>query len=91
MQITNIEFKNIYRDGEKQHLKAVLNITLDNQLVIRGAKIIEGLTRIFLAMPARATGKGQFTDIVHPITKEFREELEKTVFEKYNAVIKSVS
>ena len=38
---------------------------------------------VFVAMPSRKENEGIFRDVVHPITREAREKLEKTVLEHY--------
>ena len=65
-------------------LKAFVSITLDNEFVIRGLKIIESSDgHRFVAMPARRKKDGTFQDIAHPINRETREHLEKVVFAVY--------
>jgi DNA-binding cell septation regulator SpoVG len=34
-------------------------------------------------MPSRKKGDGSFVDVAHPITREFRDMMEKHVLEKY--------
>ena len=58
-------------------LKGFANITLDDLLVIRGLKIIQGVKGYFIAMPTRKRKNGMVTDVAHPICREFREQMEK--------------
>lgn len=67
----------------KDKLRAFASVTLDDCLVIHGLKIIEGSGRLFVAMPNRRRPDYSFQDIVHPITTEMREELERAVLEAY--------
>jgi stage V sporulation protein G len=72
----------------KDKLKAFVTITIDDCLVIRGIKVIEGRKGLFVAMPNRRRGTdNSFQDIAHPVTKEAREALEKTVLSAYFAVM----
>jgi stage V sporulation protein G len=68
---------------EDGKLKAFASITLDNCFVIRGLKIIEGQGRLFVAMPSRRRPDGSFQDVCHPITNEFRADLEREVLKEY--------
>lgn len=79
MEITEIAFS--LRDEEK--LKAFVNVTFDDQFVIRGMKVIKGGNKYFLSMPSKRLPNGGFRDVAHPITKEFREMLEMRVLEEY--------
>lgn len=65
-------------------LKAFVSITLDDQFVVRGLKVIEGQDGRFVAMPARKKRDGTFQDIAHPITRATRERLEQVVLEAYD-------
>ena len=64
-------------------LKGFANITLDDLFVVRGLKIIQGLNGYFIAMPTRKRANGIHTDIAHPINREFRQQMENAVMEKY--------
>jgi stage V sporulation protein G len=79
LEITEIRIT--LRDDEK--LKAFASITLDNQLVIRGLKIIEGSSGMFIAMPSRQRKDGTYQDVAHPINRETREWLESQVIGAY--------
>ncbi|MDR2908955.1 MAG: septation regulator SpoVG [Oscillospiraceae bacterium] len=81
MNITDIRVRKIW---QKDSLRALISITLDNELAIHDIKIIEGPERLFVAMPSRKDDKGVFRDVVHPITKEAREELEQQILETYH-------
>jgi len=80
MEITEITVT--LRNEEK--LKAFVNVTFDDQFVVRGMKVIKGSNGFFISMPSRKMPDGTFRDIAHPITKEFREFIEKVILEKYN-------
>lgn len=79
MEITEIRIT--LRDDDK--LKAFASITLDEMLVIRGLKIIEGANGTFVAMPSRRRKDGTFQDVAHPINRDTREWLEAQVITAY--------
>lgn len=79
MEITEIRIS--VRNDNK--LKAFASITLDNMIVIRGLKIIEGAKGLFVAMPSRRRPDGTFQDIAHPINNDARSWLEKKVIAAY--------
>jgi len=75
MEITEVKVTLV--DDPK--LKAFATITIDEDFVIRGLKIIEGRSGVFVAMPARKLADGTWQDIAHPINVETRELLERAV------------
>lgn len=64
-------------------LKAFVSITLNDSMVIRGIKIIEGRERLFVAMPSRPKSDGSFQDTVHPINQETRNRMETHILEVF--------
>lgn len=67
-------------------LKAFVTIKIDNCLVIKDIKVIKRLNDYFIAMPAKQTKSGQYRDIVHPLNKETRENLEQMILEEYHRI-----
>ena len=64
-------------------LKAFVNVTFDNQIVIRGLKIISGRSGFFVSMPSRRRPDGRHQDIAHPVNNEARRFLEERVIAAY--------
>lgn len=69
---------------DEEVLKAFVSITLDDEFVIRGLKVIQGMDGRFVAMPARRKKDGTFQDIAHPINRETRQYMERVVLEAYD-------
>ncbi|MBU1702377.1 MAG: SpoVG family protein [Candidatus Eisenbacteria bacterium] len=79
MEITEIRIT--LRNDDK--LKAFVTMTLNNCFVIRGMKIIKGSKGIFVAMPNRRKPDGTYQDLVHPINRGTRQEMEDQIIAKY--------
>lgn len=84
MNITDVRIRRTY-DGER--LKALVSITVDDELAVHDLKIISGPERLFVAMPSRKDEGGVFRDIVHPITPFARERIEAAVLAAYEEYI----
>jgi stage V sporulation protein G len=80
MELTEITVT--LRNEEK--LKAFVNITFDDQFVVRGLKVIKGGSGFFISMPSRKMPDGSFRDIAHPINKDFRDFIEKEILLQYD-------
>lgn len=83
MEITEIRIT--LRDDDK--LRGFASITLDNCFVVRGLKIIEGATGMFVAMPNRRRKDGSFQDIAHPINMQTREWMESQIIAAFKEEI----
>ena len=82
MQITEIRIRKVEAEGK---LKAYVTLTFDNCFVVHNVKIIEGKTGLFIAMPSRKTSSGDYKDVAHPISPEFRNELQNMILAEYEA------
>ncbi len=80
MQITDIKIRKTFEEGP---LRAVVSLTLDDQLAVHDVKVIYARDRYFVVMPSRKNPDGTFRDMVHPINADFRGELEDTVICAY--------
>ena len=68
---------------QEERLKAFVSITFDNAFVVRGLKVIDGNTGLFVAMPSRRRKDGEFRDIAHPINNATRQMIEDAVLAEY--------
>lgn len=80
MQITDVRVRKVSKEGK---MKAVVSITLDNEFVVHDIKVIEGEKGLFIAMPSRKAGDGEYRDIAHPINFETRDKIQKIILERY--------
>lgn len=78
--ITDIKIRKVFDEGR---LKALVSITMDGCVAIHEIKIVQGDSRMFVAMPSRKDENGIFRDIVHPITPEARQSIETQILEAY--------
>ena len=82
MKITSVTVKKI--DKENSRMKGIAEILLDDMIAIHDIRIISGDNGLFVAMPSRKTPTGDYRDIVHPISQEARDIIEKAIVEEYN-------
>lgn len=70
------------------HIKGLAQIVLNDQLVIRGLRIMDGVDGLFVSYPIDPFYKADdFRTILNPITRQLREHIENCVLEKYQAAI----
>lgn len=80
MEITRVEIRPMKDEG---NLKSFCSVVFDDVFIIHSVKVIEGSNGLFVAMPSREVGDGEYRDTAHPIDNDFRLELEEKVLEKY--------
>lgn len=84
MNITDVRIRKVSDEGK---MKAVVSITFDDEFVVHDIKIIEGQNGLFIAMPSRKMGEGDFRDIAHPLVSETRNRIKEAIFAKYEKVL----
>ncbi len=82
MQITELRIRKVEDEGK---LRAYVTVTFDDCFVVHNVKILEGKSGLFIAMPSRKTANGEYKDVAHPISPEFRTELQDKILSEYNA------
>jgi stage V sporulation protein G len=80
MEITDVRVRRIASEGK---LRAYATITFDNQFVIHNLKVIDGKSGLFVAMPSRKTKSGEFKDVAHPISSDFRAVMQDAILEAF--------
>ncbi len=84
MNITDVRVRKVNDEGK---MKAVVSITFDDEFVVHDIKIIEGQNGLFIAMPSRKMGEGDFRDIAHPLVSETRNKIKEAIFVEYEKVL----
>ncbi len=80
MTITGIKVRKLLPQGR---LRGVVSVTFDNEFAVHDIKVVQGSDRLFVAMPSRRDDNGAFRDIVHPISQEAREKIEREILAAY--------
>ncbi len=64
-------------------------VTLNDQIVVRGLRVMNGSNGLFVGYPADPFYKGEdLRSVCFPVTRQLREHIENCVLEKYKESIK---
>lgn len=85
MNITDVRVRPM--DKADSNMKAVASITIDDEFVVHDIKVIQGNDKLFIAMPSKKDGNGDFKDIAHPINTVTRTKIQDAILAKYEEVI----
>ena len=78
-------------------IKALANITFEDQFVVRGLRVVNGSNGLFIGYPndpffkQEEGGETEFKNICFPITRALREHIEEKVLTKYQAVMQAMN
>ena len=85
MDLAEITEVRIYKTKGNGVIKAYASVSLDNEFVVKGIKIVEGEGGLFVSMPSRKAKDGSYQDIFHPMSREAREKIVNAVLEAYRS------
>ena len=80
LNITDIRVRKVSDEGK---IKAVVSVTFDDEFVVHDIKVIDGQNGLFIAMPSRKMGDGDYRDIAHPLRSETRNRMKDAILEAY--------
>lgn len=84
LSVTSVEVFPLSEGEAMGKLLGVANVVLNDQLVIRGLRVMSGVNGMFVGYPNDPFYKGEdLRSIVFPITRALREHIENCVLEKY--------
>lgn len=70
------------------NIRAIAQIILNDQLVIRGLRVMDGVNGLYVSYPVDPFYKGEeFKNVCNPTTKALREHIENCVLEAYQNAI----
>lgn len=83
-KVTNVAIRKV----EQGNTVAYADITLNEDFVVKGLRVVKSESGNFVAMPQgkkyQKDGKDVYPDTAFPITKELREEINKAVLDEFD-------
>ena len=82
MKITAVQLNKV--KNSEGTLRAFANITIDDEFVVKGLKVVDGKNGLFVSMPSTKGADGEYYDDAFPITKDCSEYVTECVLDEYN-------
>jgi stage V sporulation protein G len=82
LKVTDVKFFNV--PGGKGKIKAFAAVTFNNELTIRGYKIVQGEEGLFVGKPSQLSSKdNKWYDNVNYLTEDLQSEFHSVILERY--------
>ena len=81
MNITKVFFRHVASGS----LIGYGDITLDDSLVVKGLRLMNGRNGLFVSYPSTKDKNGDYHELVFPITPELRNEIQEAIITKAKA------
>lgn len=88
--VTDVRISPIRQIEGLTHTKALAEVVFNDQLLIRGIRVVEGENGLYISYPFPfhpTTGEDEPRSFVFPITKMLRDHVEAVVLEKYQDTV----
>ena len=86
LQVTSVEVYRFKEGINLGHIKGLADVVLNDQIMIRSLRIMDGVNGLFVGYPNDPFYKGEdFRSIAVPLSLELRAHIENSVLEKYQA------
>jgi stage V sporulation protein G len=64
-------------------LKAFVDVALNESLLLKGLRVVEGRNGLFVSMPREKGRDNRWYEMVHPLSKEVKEDIASIILEAY--------
>ena len=87
-QNTKFDVSSISKIESSGSVKALASIVINNEIAVRGVKVVEGEKGLSVVMPSRKNGN-EFSDVAFPVTKEAHDAIKSAVLSSYDKLMQS--
>ena len=90
MAIETLEIKvlKVHRIEGQNHIKAFVDVSINDALLIKGIRIVEGNKGLFVSMPVEQGKNEKWYERVRCLNKSIRDEIANAVLTAYSGEIK---
>ncbi len=79
-EITGVKIKKVKKEG---NLKAWATITINDSIVMRDIRVLNGEKGLFVGMPGRKRSDGKYSDTVYIKNSSIKEDINKAILGMY--------
>ena len=88
LAVTNVQVYPFREGANLGHMKALASVVLNDQMLIRGLRVMDGANGLFVGYPNDPFYKGEdYKCICNPMTRQLKEHIENCVLEKFQAAV----
>ena len=81
--VLEIQVQRMYRFETDRPLKAFADIVVNDALLIKGVRVMDGQKGLFVSMPREQSKDKKWYDSVRCLTKEIRDQITEVVLSTY--------
>lgn len=82
-EVTSVKIKKVSKEG---NLKAWVTVTINDSIVMRDIRVLNGEKGLFIGMPGRKRNDGKYSDTVYIKNTKIKEEINRAILTEYENV-----
>lgn len=81
-----LEFKitRLHRLEWDGNIKAFVDLAINESLILKGIRVVEGRKGLFVSMPREKGKDGRWYETIYPVTNEVKNQISSIVLSAYN-------
>lgn len=84
VESSDIQVARLFRvEKEGSKLKAFVDLSIGDSLIVKGFKVVEGEKGLFVSMPSSPGKDGKWYEAAFPTSKEKRQEIAEIILSAY--------
>lgn len=84
VESSEIQVARLFRvEKEGSKLKAFVDLSIGDSLIVKGFKVMQGQEGLFVSMPSQPGKDGKWYQVALPTTKEKRQEISELILSAY--------
>ncbi len=88
MEITQVTIYPFDTGNIGGRVRAVADIVINDEILIKGIKVVESKHGgLFISFPKKRSSKGNFINIIEPLSNQSYEKIRRAVIDKYKEVM----
>ncbi|MBL7132242.1 MAG: septation protein SpoVG family protein [Candidatus Omnitrophica bacterium] len=84
--VSELSFKvtRLHRIDGKSSVRAFVDIALNESLLLKGLRVVEGRNGLFVSMPREKGKDERWYETIHPLSRDVKEEISSIILSAYN-------
>jgi stage V sporulation protein G len=82
--VMDIQVQRMYKFETDRPLKAFVDIVINNVLLIKGVRVMDGKKGLFVSMPREQSKDQKWYDTIRCLTQEIRDQISEVVLAAYH-------
>lgn len=79
-----LEVKRLYRFEGDGPAKAICDVSIEDQFLVKGFRIVEGRNGLFVTNPRQQGKDGKWYGVAYPLTEEVKRDLAEVLLKAYS-------